>query len=136
METPEMIFNLYYYYSAADFIITEVGCVTHLISGSDEEKLAFLHENFEADLPEAIRFPLPDGFNVEKNGKIIKGVTVENLNMLAVTGKDSLVFEKVFQHYNASKSPMILYTPVKDGNISIQATAKIVKPDTDSNSII
>lgn len=126
MNSVEKIFNLFFYYNTPDLIISEVGCVVHEMEGTDDEKLTFLRDNAAKDLLNAIRFPVPDSFTIEIGGVVIKGIDLVKFNALASRGYESLLFEPIFKHYNASSSPLILETPVENGVIRIGATDNVV----------
>ncbi len=46
---------------------------------------------------------------------------------MATQGYESLIFEPVYKHYNASKNPLVLQTPVRDGIIVIEGKADIIQ---------
>ncbi len=114
----ELIFNLYYF--ATSDIITEVGVVAHTISGTDEEKFSFLQENAERDFSNAIRFPIPDNVKIKMNGKVQNGIDHTTYRDYCSKGHGFIIFEAIFQYFDAPASPLTVITPVKDGEIFIE----------------
>jgi hypothetical protein len=128
METPETIFNLFYYSSFE--LITEVGVVVHTMSGNDDDKLRFLQNNVEKDFLSAIRFPIPDNIKIKVNGVIQNGIDHITYRDYCSKGHGFLIYEAVFQYYNAPQSPLMIITPVKNGKIFIEGKEQGKIPTT------
>lgn len=111
----EQIFNLFYF-STSD-VITEVGVVGHLIEGSDNDKIAFLQANVESDLLAAKKFPLPELFKLRKDGITRNAIDHVSYRNLCLEHKGLLIFENIFNHYNAKGNPLVIVTPVREGII-------------------
>ncbi|WP_439490427.1 hypothetical protein [Algoriphagus sp.] len=119
----ETIFNLYVF-SILD-LITEVGAVSHLHEGNDDEKVIFLKNNVYKDFEKVQRFPVPENFKIKINGIIRTGIDYTSYRNLCNEGNGLLIFERVFQHFNASSNPLVVVTPVKNGEIFIEGNEKI-----------
>jgi len=118
MPNTETILNLFYY--ATLDIISEVGVVAHNISGTDEEKIAFLKSQVKTDFLQAQKFDLPDGFQIKVNGIIRKGIDHSSFRDLSNQGHSLLIFQNIFLHFNTPDNPLIVITPVKNGKIFIE----------------
>lgn len=118
----ETIFNLFIY-STLD-LITEVGVVTHTYEGSDDEKVLFLQKNVSNDFKNAQRFPLPANFKIKISDVVRQGIDYTSYRNLCNEGHGLLVFETVFQHFGASSNPLVVVTPVKNGEIFIEGYEK------------
>ncbi|MFA6150981.1 MAG: hypothetical protein WC716_06665 [Chitinophagaceae bacterium] len=129
MEETESIFNLFYYVNF-EGIIKEVGVVVHEMSGSDNEKTAFLQQNVESDFLRAIRFPIPDNIKIKKNNIISVGIDHDTYRQHSGKGHDILIFENIFNYYKNSATPLMVITPVKNGMIHIEGTAENVQTQT------
>lgn len=118
IRTPhsETIFNLYVYSTLE--LITEVGVVKHTYEGSYEEKTFFLQQNVQ-------KFELPANFKIKINDVVRQGIDYTSYRNLCNEGHGLLVFEKVFQYFNASSNPFVVVTPVKNGAILIEGYEKI-----------
>lgn len=118
----ETIFNLFLY--ATLDLITEVGVVTHTHEGTDDEKVFFLQQNVCNDFKNAQKFPLPANFKIKINDVVRQGIDYASYRNLCNEGHGLLVFETVFQHFGASSNPLVVVTPVKNGEIFIEGYEK------------
>lgn len=114
----ETVFNLYVY-SNID-LITEVGVVIHRCAGCDDEKVKFLQENVKNDFENAQKFELPANFQIKINGVTRQGIDYKSYRDLCNEGHGLLIFDTVFQYFNASINPLVVVTPVKNGVIFIE----------------
>lgn len=118
----ETIFNLFIY-STLD-LITEVGVVTHFYEGSDKDKVLFLQQNVVKDFENVQKFKLPANFQIKINDTVRQGIDYTSYRNLCNDGHGLLIFENVFNHFNAPSNPMVVVTPVKNGVIFIEGTEK------------
>ncbi len=118
----EKIFNLFYY-SSFD-LITEVGAVCHLVSGTDEDKVIFLQQNIEKDFLSAVKFPIPDNIKIKVNGVVYNGIDHITYRDYCSKGHAYIIYENIFNHHDASPSPLMVVTPVKNGKIFMEGTEK------------
>jgi hypothetical protein len=110
-------------------VITEVGCVKHDVQGSNEEKIQFLQQHVESDFANAKKFELPDNFTTKSDGVTRKAIDYGIYKDLYNEGHGLLIFEKAFQHFYASANPLIVVTPVKNGQIYFEGREEFRKTD-------
>lgn len=114
----EAIYNLFYY--TVFGIINEISVVTHYVDGTDKEKLDFLAANVERDFLVAKKYPIASRFKIKKDGLVSNAIDHKTYRDLCSQGADLLIFEDLFIELNASDSPLVILTPVKDGKIFIE----------------
>jgi len=129
MRNRELIFNLYVY-SNLD-LITEVGGVTHFIKGNEDEKIKYLQENVFIDFESAKKFKLPANFKIQINDTIRTGIDYNSYRNLCKEGHGLTIFETLFVNYNASQNPLVVVTPVINGQIKIEGIEKPKLATTD-----
>jgi hypothetical protein len=121
----ERIFNLFIY-SNLD-VISQIGVVFHEISGTDEEKLAFLKRRVNTDFGIAEKFPIPMNIVTKYQGAIRGSIDYNIFRDLSYKGEALTIFEDVFVMHRASENPLVVLTPVINGQVKIdgQETIKI-----------
>lgn len=120
----ETIFNLYYFCSNG--IITQLGAVPYNVSGNDEEKIDYLRSHAKEDFMKCEIFNISD-----KNENTL---TIEYYNSLERLGRTLIVFEQVFQFFNAGASPLFCITPIVDGKPDIDISTRF-KPFSFTNHL-
>lgn len=110
----ETVYNLFVYISTAD--ISELGVAAHDLEGTDQEKLAALQDLVNTDYQQATRY------------KPKQPLTWENYESLMRLGRELGVFEGVFQDIQAPHHPLVVITPVKDGNPFFEAVTNLGPP--------
>lgn len=101
----EKVFNLFLI--GDEKTISQIGCMTHILDGSDEEKRAFLSSRVEEDLKTAERLPLKTPISWEYNHGTQR---IKN---------DISLFEPFFQEHNAPSNPFSVRTAVVNEKIKI-----------------
>lgn len=119
----ENIYNLYLYID--NEILNMVGATVHYYEGNDEEKLQFLKSLVESDLKVAQKFNLPERFKLLFLGNLLNAIDYPSYRDLSNKGHGLLVFEKAFTALNASANPLMIITPVRDGQIFIEGVTDI-----------
>jgi hypothetical protein len=131
----ELIFNLFVF--EKNDLVYELGVRPHRISGTDEEKIKFLSERVDEDLLEAKRFPVPPNFLTIHGNTVFPSLTAERYRELCINQSEVIVFEGIFEVYNAPKEPLMISTMVVDGAIKIDAIEEInSNPDNYPNGVI
>ncbi len=113
----EILFNLFLFFS--NNIITDIGVVSHLLDGTDEEKLSFLQAQVSNDFKNAKIFPIPSEFSRSDGTVHPVPFYSEKYNALCRLGRQLKLFEQIFQTLNAPKEPLVVITPIVDGKIVI-----------------
>jgi hypothetical protein len=114
----EVIFNIFPICKSD--IITEVGFRVHEFEGSDDEKTNFLLTRVETDFKEMVFIKISDDFKVLlADGEEVNGLTHERYNNFLHNGTESILYEPIFQLFNAPKTPLSVSTMVVDGKIYI-----------------
>ncbi len=124
---PEKIFNLFFYATLG--VITEVGGVAHMISGTDAHKIKYLQDHVEADFPNAIRAELPDRFILLDKGRTYKGIDFVTYRDFTYKGHGLMIFEKLAMLFENSEPPLVVITPVRDGEIFIEGRENLMQTD-------
>lgn len=111
----ERVFNLFLFCSNG--IITELGVASHLVTGSDLEKLASLKARVETDFKTSQRYPVPDRYHmVLPSGVSRRGMLPLAYYQQMVFDEEYLdVFEEVFESLSASDDPIVCITPIVMG---------------------
>lgn len=122
----EQIYNLFYY--SKNDIITNVGAIAYKQGGSDDDKINFLKSKVESDYKIAQIFDLPDKFLIQHEEKVIKGIDQVSYFNICSQGFANSIFENIFIYFNASDDPLVVITPIQDGNIRIDDITSIKKP--------
>ncbi|WP_226886081.1 MULTISPECIES: hypothetical protein [Serratia] len=118
----EEVYNLFYF-SPDEKVITHVGIVPHTISGSDDDKLAFLKTHIYADLPSCKYYDVdPRAIGDSEY------LTARRFMALARSGEATIVFELALEGVKAPSNPLIIYTAVVAGTIKIDSSTEINKP--------
>jgi hypothetical protein len=123
----EIIYNLFLLVD--DEIIRKVGISSHEYDGSDEEKIKFLQDNTDKDLPLTQHFSLPVNFTLLIDGKIENAIDYVTFRDLANQGHALLLFEKAFNILNVAQNPLVVVTPVKDGKVWIEGIGDLKNSD-------
>lgn len=110
----ETIFNLYYFCN--DGVITQLGAVPYNYSGSDEQKTDYLLSHAKEDYTKCEIFNISD-----KNENTL---TIEYYNSLERLGRTLIVFEQIFQFFNAEDNPLFCITPIIDGKPDIDISTR------------
>lgn len=119
----EKFFNLFLF-SNLD-IITQVGAVCHEIEGNDEEKILFLESQVDIDFTNAEKFPIPENISTKHKGLERNSIDYNIFRDLSYKGEALMIFENVFLKYNAVKNPLVIVTPVRNGEIQIDGQEDI-----------
>jgi hypothetical protein len=114
----EPIYNLFIFVDNG--IIREVGATVHVHDGSDAEKLTFLKQQVEADLNLAKRFSLPEDFKLSFENRIERAIDYTTYRDLTNQGHALLIFEKAFRELAAPLSPLVVVTPVRNGEVAFE----------------
>lgn len=110
----EKILNLFLY--VENGIIHQIGAVCHFHSGTDAEKISFLQAQVMADYLEAKRYTVPDRYIVVSQGiDTPNRLTYATYLRLPEIGKQTELFDEVFEDFGASSTPLICITPIVDG---------------------
>jgi hypothetical protein len=111
----ERIVNLFLFIQ--NDIIDELGAVIYEKSGADEEKIAFLQRQVDADSGKAERFPVPKRYSIKNPGtnKWESALHYEDFRRLARMGCEFEVFREVFQALNIPSTPLVCVTPIVEG---------------------
>lgn len=126
MET-EVIFNLFPICNSN--IISAIGFRVHDHSGSDEEKIVFLSSRIELDIKEMAYIKVSENFKVQlPTGEEINGLTHERFNNLLHNGTEGILYEPIFQLFNAPENPLSIATMFVDGEIKITAKQEFGTP--------
>jgi len=114
----ERIFNIFPIFEGD--IYRRIGFRVHEKEGTDEEKTKFLLSRVRKDFTEMAYIDMPDNFKVKlPDGTEIKGLSHESYNTLLHNGTDGILYEPIFQLFDASKRPLSVSTVVVDGEIKI-----------------
>jgi len=125
----EKVFNLFVYSNLE--IITQVGAVCHEIEGNDEEKLLFLRNRVNLDFTNAEKFPLPEGISTTFKGLKRNSIDYNTFRDLSYKGNALMIFENVFLKYSVAKNPLVVITPIRNGQIIIDGQEEIKMAETD-----
>jgi hypothetical protein len=127
----ERVFNLFLF--CTDDIIRQLGAICHEISGSDEEKLAFLQSRVSTDFPTAKRYPVPDRYVLVLPGSPGRPglLRYQTFRELASVGKQIELFEEIFEDQGAPRNPMMCVTPIVDGQPRIESFERWSSGDAD-----
>ena len=92
----------------------------------NQEKLAFLKNQFVADFKKAIRILIPNRYLIENEvtGERINALKYEKFRVLMQMNLHMQVFEEIFQSFNASATPLFCMTPVVEGELRVDADKK------------
>ncbi|MBO9682331.1 MAG: hypothetical protein J7502_06635 [Flavisolibacter sp.] len=126
----ETVYNLFVY-TTLD-LITEVGLVSHDISGSDEEKINFLQARVDHDLQNATKFELPDSFQIRINGEIRQGIDYASYRDLCNQGYQLSIFQRTGIPCDA----LVVITPVRNGAIYVEGIQNITAPTSPEPSSV
>jgi hypothetical protein len=114
----EVIFNIFPICNKD--IILSIGFRVHEFSGSDQEKIEYLLSKIETDIKEMAYIKVPDNFKLNlPTGEIINGITHERYNNLLYNGTEGILYESIFQMFNAPVTPLSVSTMYVDGEIKI-----------------
>lgn len=122
MET-ECIFNIFPICN--DNIISLIGFRVHEKGGTDEEKINFLMSRINLDIKELAYIKIPENFKVRlPGGDEVNGLTHERFNNLLHNGTEGVLYEPIFQLFNAPKFPLTVATMIVDGAVKITRQEK------------
>jgi hypothetical protein len=107
--SAERIFNIFIYFDRG--VARDYGVRHHRVDGSYEEKIAYLRAHVDADHPIARRFPLSRNFTPAE------WLAAQRLG--DVLG----YFEDAFIELRAPASPIIVLTPIVDGEVKVDIMA-------------
>jgi hypothetical protein len=107
----EAAYNLFLYVKGG--IVKQLGIATHLLEGTDQEKVAALQVLVNEDYETAKRMNAKEGFEYRQ---------YEGLMRL---GRELEVFEPLFRECNASINPLVVITPIVDKHPRILAITKL-----------
>ena len=114
----EVIFN--FFPICNDKVITSIGFRVHEYSGSDDKKIKFLLSRVEEDSKEMAFAEISENFKVKlPNGKEVNGLTHTRYNSLLHNGTEGVLYEPIFQLFNAPKFPLSVSTMIVNGKIKI-----------------
>jgi hypothetical protein len=119
----EKIFNLFLF--VENDIIVNLGARCHQADGSDREKLSFLQRHVKHDLPEAVRFPIPNRYHlILPDGSTGTGLQYLSYQKLTFLRRHLDVFEEVFAHFGASDNPLMCITPIVDDKVRVDSVSQ------------
>jgi hypothetical protein len=119
----ETIFNIFPICN--DDIISAIGFRVHELAGTDEEKINFLLSRVETDVKEMAYIKISDNFKVIlPTGEEVAGVTKERFNNLLHNGTEQILYEPIFQIFDAPQSPLSVSTMFVDGEIKITSSVE------------
>lgn len=114
----EIIFNIFPICNSD--IVSEIGFRVHEYAGTDDDKIKFLLSRVEQDVKEMAFIKVSSDFKVQvANGQEVIGLTHERYNNLLHNGTDGILYEPIFQLFNAPQTPLSVSTMVVDGEIKI-----------------
>jgi hypothetical protein len=120
---PEKIFNIFPICN--NDIISLIGFRVHEKIGTDDEKIEFLLSRIETDITELAYIKISDNFKVKlPNGDEVNGLTHERFNNLLQNGTESILYEPIFQLFDAPEFPLSVSTMLVDGEIKITRQEK------------
>ncbi len=94
--------------------------------GSDREKLAFLQRQVKHDLPGAVRFTMPNRYQLAfPDGTTGTGIQYHNYQRLVMMQQHLDLFEEIFTHFGASDNPLMCITPIVDDKPKIEAVTQV-----------
>lgn len=118
METIYNIFPL-----CDNQIITKIGYTSHQCDGTDDEKIKYLQERVSNDFSNLSFINVPSKFLIkDENEKNNIGINLESFNILIHNATITVLFEEIFQKFQAGKNPLFVMTMVVDGQIKIEGT--------------
>jgi hypothetical protein len=119
----EPIFNIYLFVNSSHDLIEKIGATVYRKNGSDNKKLDFLKKNFRTDLEKAELYNVPARYELVDGANSLKSSGLLYSRYLEIAGLSNHfdVFEDIFASHNAPKDPMVIITPVFDGEIKIDA---------------
>lgn len=110
----EVIFNIFPVCN--NDIITAIGFRVHEHGGSDQEKIDFLLSRIEIDVKEMAFIEVIESFKVKlADGKEVNGITHERYNNLLHNGTEGILYEPIFQLFEAPKHPLSVSTMFVNG---------------------
>lgn len=104
----ETILNIYLVIDSG--VVVEFKAKGYQMEGRDSEKIKFLKDRVEDDLPSAFRFDAP----IDRNGNFMK---YNKFAKLEKQGMHFQLFEEIFSKFEIPESPLICVTPIVDGKI-------------------
>lgn len=114
----EKIFNIFPIFEGDLYI--RIGFRVHEMEGTDEEKINFLLSRIEQDITEMALVDLPENFTIKlPNGTEIIGLTLDSYNTLLYNGTDGILYEPIFQLFDAPEYPLSVSTSIVDGQVKI-----------------
>jgi len=115
---PETIFNLFPICN--NDIISTIGFRVHEFTGTDEEKMNFLLSRVETDVKEMKYIKVSENYKVKlPTGEETFGLTKERFNNLLHNGTEGILYEPIFQLFDAPQNPLSVSTMFVDGQIKI-----------------
>ena len=122
----ERIYNLYLFVEGE--MISELGAVEYEMTGSEEEKIAFLESRAPLDIHKSKRFKIPDRFKLidHDTNEITEGILrYQTYLKLCENGVSNIVFEGIFSDLNAPAEPLLVASPYVDGDIAVDTQLEI-----------
>ena len=115
--STERIFNIFVFFNGGS--ATEYGVFYHRVSGSDEEKKAYLLSTVEQDHPNARRFNFHRSFTPDEWYAVFRLVNPLDY------------FEEAFTQFRAGRAPVFCLTSVIDGKptVDIQIGPELYRGD-------
>jgi hypothetical protein len=120
----EKIFNLYFY--SNNNIINKVGAVCHELEGTTSSKINFLKCRVNIDYKNAMIFDIPEFIESINSSLIINSIDYTTYRDLCNSGNALIIFENVFQVYDAPENPLVIISPVVDGLLRYDGVENII----------
>ncbi|KAB8151251.1 hypothetical protein EZY14_019360, partial [Kordia sp. TARA_039_SRF] len=136
--TKELIFNIFFYKNPNHDYVEEYGVVTHTFSGTDKKKYEYLKEQVIYDYKKAKMFPISDVpnliyFNVNNDYKAVKGRVHINSIVQMLSMNIVALFEEMFRYYNASSTPLYVFTIIEnDLPVGVKTMKQMKKGKTET----
>jgi hypothetical protein len=116
----EKIFNIFPI--CDNDIIRYIGFKVHEMEGTDKEKIDYLLSKVSQDKEEFSIIAISEDFKVTlPSGEEIIGITHERYNIFIQNGTQSVLFEQIYQQFDAPMTPLNLATMIVDGELKINA---------------
>src|SRR5690348_13370413 len=107
----EAAYNLFLYVQGG--IVKQLGIATHLLEGTDQEKVAALQVLVNEDYKTAKKMNVKEGFDYRQYEEMMR------------LGRQLQMFEPLFRECNAPINPLVVITPIEDEHPRILALTKL-----------
>lgn len=113
-----------------------IGVASHVVDGSDSEKISFLQRHVALDFIDAVRYPLPiHEMRVWLGLGPAAEITFDMFSYLSRTGNALRVFEYLLQDMGAPADPLVCISPIVNGVPRIDLLTHIDPPSVQGEMI-